>query len=47
MLDEFYQGLERKRKAARRGKILVWWILMPIAAILAAYRVWQLLTGRI
>ncbi len=46
MLDELYKEQERKRKAARRGKIMVWYILLPIALLYAAFRIWQLITGK-
>ena len=47
ILDEYYQEQEIRPKAARRGRILVWWILLPIVVLLVAYRVWQLQMGRL
>jgi hypothetical protein len=47
MLDEIYNEAMRKRKAARQGKILVWYILLPLAVLFPAFRTWQILTGRI
>jgi hypothetical protein len=47
MLGDLLNEEEKKRKAARRGRILIWWILGPAAIIFLAFRVWQLLTGKV
>lgn len=39
---------ERRRRAAgRRGHVLVWKVLAPIAIAFILIRIWQLLTGRL
>jgi hypothetical protein len=46
MLDDILKEDKKERKAARRGRILVWWILGPVAMLFLAFRLWQLLSGR-
>lgn len=48
MLDEWLEQREeeRRRKPERRGHILVWYVLGPIAFAFALLRLWQLLTRR-
>jgi hypothetical protein len=47
MLEDLLEEKEKRRKAARRGRILVWWILGPIAILFLAFSIWQLLRGSI
>jgi hypothetical protein len=47
MSDEIYKELQQKTQSPRRGKILVWYILLPLSLLFAAFKVWQLIAGRI
>jgi hypothetical protein len=47
MLEGLEKEEEKKRQAAKRGHILIWYILLPATISFAAFRIWQWITGRI